>query len=78
MQLGFWEIISIVIVGFLLLGPKDFFSLFFKLKSHYLKLKTEFNNIKVMAEEEISKVDTETIKFKKIISNTTDINNEKK
>ena len=53
-QIGFLEILIILILGLVIIGPKRLPDLFKNILRLYKKLETKFNNFKKDIEEEIS------------------------
>jgi len=66
MDLGMWEMVTIALIAFVFLGPVEMIKLWKKLSTLMAKMRTEFNNFKVMAEEEILNKD-EVLKAQSLI-----------
>ena len=72
-QIGWLEILAIVIIAILFLGPKEFPIALRKIGSYFAKLKNSLSNF----QKEVNSV-TENIDIEKNINSQSDINNENK
>ncbi len=72
-QIGWLEILAIVIIAILVLGPKEFPIALRKIGSYFAKLKNSLSNF----QKEVNSV-TENIDIEKSINSQSDINNENK
>lgn len=59
MELGLWEILAVALLAFLVLGPVEMLRYYDKLTKYLGKMRSELNNFKVLAQEEVRKLDRE-------------------
>jgi Sec-independent protein translocase protein TatA len=62
MDFSFGELIVVGLIAFLVLGPEDFIRFANKSGKFLGKARDQFNNFKIMAEEEVSAVDKKNLK----------------
>ncbi len=64
MEVSFSEMLLVGIIAFLVLGPKEMIRLSRKVGAWVAKIRTEVNNFKILAEEQILKADDFNLKIK--------------